>query len=68
MGSKQKDYPQITQIEGEQTADSGKHPAKGSATAIPRHREIKEALARKSCDELGSAASLKEDGEVPLED
>ena len=38
--------------------EGGKHtvyrnPATGSATTIPRHREIKKHLAQKLCDDLG---------------
>jgi predicted RNA binding protein YcfA (HicA-like mRNA interferase family) len=30
-----------------------KNPINGQMTALPRHREIKEKLARKVCDDLG---------------
>jgi predicted RNA binding protein YcfA (HicA-like mRNA interferase family) len=30
-----------------------KNPANGSFSSVPRHREIKESLARKICDDLG---------------
>jgi len=32
-----------------------RNPANGRMTAIPRHREVKEFLARKICDDLGIA-------------
>lgn len=30
-----------------------KNPATGAMTSVPRHREIKENLAKKICDDLG---------------
>jgi mRNA interferase HicA len=30
-----------------------KNPANGAFSAVPRHREVKENLARKICDDLG---------------
>jgi mRNA interferase HicA len=30
-----------------------KHPSNGAFSSVPRHREVKESLVRKLCDDLG---------------